>query len=221
MNYNFNDALKAKDSGNFLSPGIKNATFKGVELGKVTSQKNGNTYKTLSLKLDIEGYGEYTQNFFEPESSERTEGQYGPNASQLDHFLIIVREILEAVNPKIIEDIDSGKEELTGTFNKVVNTVKDLTDPFVGKVQVQVKLIPQNNGFASMPSYPARIDRNGNLAISTRIIGHNLTLTPRELKQIEASKNAKPTNMASKVDVKDTLEEMDKNIDAEEDDLPF
>ena len=221
MNFDFSSAVKAKDSGNFLAPGIKNATFQGVELAKVTSQKNGETYKTLALKLDIEGYGEYTQNFFEPQSSDRTEGQYGLNASPLDHFLISVREILEAVNPQIIADIDEGKVKLTGNFTQIVNTVKELTAPFIG-VELQVKLVPQNNGFASMPSFPARIDRNGNLAISTRIIGHNLTLTPRELKQIEAAKNAKPTNMASKVDVKDTLEEVNKALDSDEsDDLPF
>ena len=94
----------------------------------------------------------------------------------------------------------------------------------VGKVRVQVKFVPQSNGFVSMPSFPARITRNGDLGIATRIIGQNLTLTPSELKRIEAAQNAAPTNMASHTDVASTLDTMAENlgIDSDkEDDLPF
>ena len=93
----------------------------------------------------------------------------------------------------------------------------------VGKVRVQVKLIPQNNGFVAMPSFPARITRNGDLGIATRIIGQNLVLTSSELKRIEAAKNATPTNMASQVDTDTTLDAMAENldIDSSKDDLPF
>ena len=93
----------------------------------------------------------------------------------------------------------------------------------VGKARVQIKLIPQNNGFVSMPSFPARITRNGDLGIATRIIGQNLVLTPNELKKIEAAKNATPTNMASQADTSTTLNAMSENlgIDDDSDDLPF
>ena len=94
----------------------------------------------------------------------------------------------------------------------------------VGKARVQIKLIPQSNGFVSMPSFPARITRNGDLGIATRIIGQNLVLTPNELKKIEAAKNAVPTNMASQVDTATTLDAMAENLDIDndkEDDLPF
>jgi len=223
MNFDFSGAVKAKESGNFLSAGIKDATFQGVELSKVTSQKTQEVFLTLALKLDIEGYGEYTQNFFEPQSDERPEMQWGKTASPLDHFLITVREILEAVDPQIIKDIDEGKIKLTGSFTQVVNTVKKLTAPSIG-TKVQVKLIPQNNGFVSMPSFPARITKNGDLGIATRIIGHDLTMTAQELKRIEAAKEATPTNMASKVNVANVLSDMDETIngdDSEDTDLPF
>lgn len=223
MNFDFSGAVKAKESGNFLSAGIKDATFKGVELGKVTSQKTQEVFSTLSLKLDIAGYGEYTQNFFEPQSDKRPEMQWGVTASPLDHFLITVREIIEAVNPQTIKDIDEGNIKLAGTFTQVVNTIKKLTDPFIG-TEVQVKFIPQNNGFVSMPSFTARITKNGDLGIATRIIGHDLTMTAQELKRIEAAKNAAPTNMASKVDVANVLSDMDKSINedsGDDNDLPF
>ena len=94
----------------------------------------------------------------------------------------------------------------------------------VGKVRVQVKFIPQSNGFVSMPSYPARITRNGDLGIATRIIGQNLVLTANELKRIEAAKNATPTNMASQADTSATLDAMAENLgvdDKDDSDLPF
>lgn len=224
MNFDFSGAVKAKDGGNFLSAGIKDATFKGVEFANVTSQKTGDIFKCLSLKLDIDGYGEYIQNFFEPKSDERTEMQWGLSASPLDHFLITVREILEAVDPQIIKDIDAGTKKLTGNFKQICDAVKEYTTPGIGK-RLQVKFVPQNNGFVSMPSFPARITRNGDLGIATRIIGDNLTMTSSELKKIEAAKNAKPTNMASKANVADVLGEMaeDLGVTKEEgdDDLPF
>ena len=223
MQYNFSGAVKAKESGNALTAGIKDATFMGVEFANVTSQKTGDTFKTMALKLDVDGYGEYTQNFFEPQSDERKQMQWGPTASPLDHFLITVREILEAVDPQIIKDIDDGTKTLSGNFKQIVDAVKTFTAPMVGKARVQIKLIPQNNGFVSMPSFPARISRNGDLGIATRIIGQNLVLTPNELKKIEAAKNATPTNMASQADTSTTLNAMSENlgIDDDSDDLPF
>lgn len=104
-----------------------------------------------------------------------------------------------------------------------MNAVKTFTAPMVGKARVQVKLIPQSNGFVSMPSFPARITRNGDLGIATRIIGQNLALTPNELKRIEAAKSAAPTNMASQADTTKTLDSMSENLGLDEniDDLPF
>lgn len=221
MKYDFGSAVKAKPSGNFLSAGIKDATFKGVDFSIVKSQKTGESFNTLALKVDVDGYGEYIQNFFEPQSDERQEMQWGLSASPLDHFLISVREILEAVNPQIIEDIDKGKVKLSGTFKQIVNTVKTLTDPFIG-TSVQIKLIPQNNGFVAMPSFPARITKSGDLGISTWIIGHDLTMTPQELKKIEAAKEAAPTDMAKKNNVSDVLSDMEDNLESDStDDLPF
>lgn len=221
MKFDLSGAVKAKESGNFLSAGIKNAKFNGVEFATVTSQKSGDVFKTMALKLDVDGYGEYTQNFFEPQSDERQELQWGLSASQLDHFLITVREILEAVNPQSIKDIDEGKVKLSGTFKQVVDSVKELTTPYIG-TEVQVKFIPGNNGYVSMPSYTARITKNGDLGIATRIIGHDLTLTASEVKKIEAAQNARPTNMSSKVNVTDVLSDMDDDIKTDNtDDLPF
>lgn len=97
--------------------------------------------------------------------------------------------------------------------------MKSFTDPMIGKVKVQIKLIPQSNGFVSMPSFPARITRSGDLGIATRIIGHDLTLTTSELKRIETAQTAKPTNMAAKTD--ELIGAMGSDLEDSSSDLPF
>lgn len=96
--------------------------------------------------------------------------------------------------------------------------MKKFTADKAGKVKVQIKLLPQRDArFVSMPSFPARITRNGDLGIATRIIGHDLTLTASELKRIEAASTAKPTNMANN----DLVNAMSSDLDSKDSDLPF
>ena len=211
MKFDFTGAAEAKSGGSALTPGIKNAKFNGVEF-KTIEGKDGTEYNTLSLKLNIEGHGDYVQNFFEPESDERAEGQWGKMASQLDHFQIVVREIMEAVDPNVVEDL----KKLGGSFKKIVNSIKEFTDPYIG-TDVQVKLLPQKNGYASMPSYVARITRSGALAIATWIIGKELTLSESELKRIKSATTAAPTDMKKATEAQEVVEGMKDD----DDDLPF
>ena len=220
MKLDFAKAVEAKETGRFLSPGIKNATFEGIEFSKVTG-KDGQDYQTLLLKLDIEGYGSYTQNFFEPKTDERKDNAWGgKNASPGDDFLILVREILQALSPDTMEQIADGtlklrgKGKFDGTFRELVLAMIEVTAPFVGQ-EVQVKILPQNNGFSAIPTFIARITKNGELAIGTWVIGHDLTLDDKEKKRIETAANAKPTNMATNNVVADMKEDLDN------DDLPF
>lgn len=194
-----------KDTSNFLSAGIHNAKFNGLSLGTITSQKDGSIYNVMTLTLDIEGHGEFTQNFFEPKSSERVAGNFGLQPSQADHFMVALRQIFDALDPKIGEMIDNKNVVVAGkaidmskvtTFEQLVKLAKALTDSYVG-ASVEIKLVPQNNGFNSIPNYPARINRAGMLGIATRFIGHNLVLSQSEQKKIDAAVNSKPTNMGS------------------------
>lgn len=217
MNISFGASKGAQESGKFLSSGIHNAKFMGIGYDKVTTN-NGDEYNVMVLKLDVEGFGEFNHNFFEPTSNERQEMAWGPSASQLDHFLIAVREILEALNPQLITDLDEGKLKLDGTFRDCVKNIKKATDPYVNQ-EVQIKLLPNNKGFNSIPSFVAGISKNGNLTIRTRFIGHDLTLNDRELKMIEAAKTAAPTDMKKSSIVEDMQNSLDSDNDS--DDLPF
>ena len=54
MNFNFG-AQKVVESAGRLTAGIKDVTFMGVCFETKTSQKDGISFKTLALKLDIDG----------------------------------------------------------------------------------------------------------------------------------------------------------------------
>ena len=214
MKYDFTGAAQAQETSVRLTPGIKNATFLGIDFATVTSQKTGDTYNTLSLKLDVDGYGEYTQNFFEPQSDERTEGTYGTQPSPYDHFVITVRQLLDALDP----DVEEHLPKLSGlSFKKIVEAMKKATEGSIGK-KVQVKFIPNNTGYSAMPGFPATITRTGALGISTRFIGQNLVLTASEQKKINAANTAKPTSM----NVTSVLDGMNDTLNnKDDDDLPF
>lgn len=220
MNFNLNATTGAKEAGSVLSAGIHNATFKGISKDSING-KDGNVYDVMTLTLDVEGFGEFKHNFFEPTSSERTSSQFGENPSQIEHFLIAVRQIVDALDPKIGAGIDDGSITISGTFSQVVNKIKTLTAPYVGN-SVQIKLLPGKNGFAALPGFPARITKTGVLGIATRFIAkENLVLTDYEKKKIDAARNATPTNMAANSATNDLLDGMKSQMDDDLDDLPF
>lgn len=217
MNISFGKSKGAQESGKFLGSGIHNAIFKGIGYDKINT-KNGES-SVMVLKLDVEGFGEFKHNFFEPQSDERQEMAWGQSASQVDHFLIAVREILEALDPQLVVKLDNGELVLDGTFRNCVQNIKKATDPYLDTV-VQIKLLPQSNGFNSIPTFVAGISKTGNLTIRTRFIGQNLTLNDRELKMIEAANTATPTNMKEQ-STADKLR-ADLDLDSDDDsDLPF
>lgn len=219
MNFDMSATTGAKEGGKFLAPGIHKAKFNGLMLDSITSQKDGTVYKTMKLDLDVDGHGDYSQNFFEPKSAERTQSQFGENPSPVEHFMIALRQIFDALTPTIGEGIDNGTTKITGDFSAIVKTAMKLTAPFIG-TEVEIKLVPQSNGFAAMPGFPAKINRVGALGIATRIIGHNLVMSQSEQRKIDAANNARPTNMASNDTSIDGLGDA-LGLTDEKSDLPF
>ena len=222
MNFDLNITKGAKEAGKTLLAGIHDATFKGICENSITS-KDGTPYKVMTLILDIDGYGEFKHNFFEPTSAERSTSMFGENPSQLEHFMIAVRIILDALDTTIGDRIDSGEIKFSGTFSQMVAVIKKLTTPHINK-EVQVKLLPQNNGFAAIPGFPARISRAGILGIGNRFLGQNLVLSDAEKRKIDAVKNAAPTNMSKQTPQNskdDIISSISNDLDSDDDDLPF
>lgn len=223
MKFNIGDALGAKETGKFLSPGIKDAVFEGLEFETGTG-KDGNSYQAMLFKVTVEGYGLYTQKFFEPKDDERKDNPWGgKNASPADNFMILIREILETLNPEIMEQLSDGtlklrgKGKFNGTFRELILAMIEVTAPFVGE-KIQIKVLPQSNGFSAIPVFIARITRTNELAIGSWVIGHELTLDDREKKLIDNASNARPTNMATNAAVADMKADLAADDDS---DLPF
>lgn len=211
----------AKEGGLRITAGIHKAKFVEIKKDVITSQAKNENYNVMTLVLDVVNYGNYSQNFFEPTSSERPQLQWGVGASQVDHFLIAVRQILDALNPEIGEKIDKGVIKLTGSFVKIVDILAKETAKYAG-TEVEIKLVPKSNGYCSMPTYVARIAKDGTLGISTKMIGHTLVLTPNEKKAIDNAATAKPTDM-KKNDSSELLDNMRSSLNESTalDDLPF
>ena len=196
MNFDLSTAASIVEGGKFLSPGIHKVKFKGINLDKITSQNTGETYNTMVLNLDVENYGDFKHNFFEPTSEERKENAFGGlNPSQADHFMVAIKQIIDALDPELFNkimtegvEVKGKKVKLTGTFNQIVNLIKYLTDPYID-TEVECKFIPQSNGFSSIPNFPAKISRTGAVSYSTKFIGHNLVLNQSEEKKITAAAN--------------------------------
>lgn len=116
--------------------------------------------------------------------------------------MIAVRQIIDALDSKIGEAIDNDNVVVKDkhvdvkklNFDQLVKLIAILTEHCKG-TEVEIKLVPQSNGFADIPGFPAKINRNGALGIATRFIGHDLVMNQSEQKKIEAAKNARPTNM--------------------------
>lgn len=144
--------------------------------------------------------------------------------------MVSVRQILDALDPSLGKSIDDDDVQVKGKkvniknldFKQLVALVKILTDPFIG-TELEIKLIPGNNGFTDIPGFPARITRNGVLGISTRFIGHDLVLNQSEQRKIDAAANARPTNMTKTEtgSVEGLADALGIDMGSSDSDLPF
>lgn len=221
MNISMGAAANLKESGKFLSYGIKDVTFKGIEK-RTVGKEGGQQWTTLAVLYDVDGYGEYIQNLFEPQSTERTEGLNGrENPSPVEHFIVSLRQIFDAVAPQVSRDMDAGTVQIGGKFEDIIKQATKLTANSIG-TKTQLKFLPGRNGFAQIPAFPARIDTSGNLMHGTRFIGADLTISAYEKTSIDkanATRQAGPTNMRANESKNDTMSGMANDID--DDDLPF
>lgn len=232
LKFDISATKNATEAGNRLVAGIHKAKFLNVERGTLET-KDGEAADVVKLNLDVEGYGPYSQNFFIPsrdEDAQRTEGMYGDNPSRVEHFLIAMSEIISAVAPEASDAISKGNPimvddeeiKMSGvSIAQFINGLKKIVNPHEG-AEVDIKLLPQSNGFVSLPSFCARVTKRGDLGIQTTFIGHDLTLSPAEVRRIEAAKNARPTNMASSNKGSEMINALRDDLKGDEDsDLPF
>lgn len=197
----------------YLRAGIHNVIFKGI------SKIDG--MDSMELRFEaVDGSGVHNERIFAPRTDERSVGQYGENPSEAEQFMCKVKQVIDALDPKLSKQIDEKGDAFNAPdFTSFVNLLKAYLDKAVGTT-TQIKLLPTTGNFVGFPGFPARINRDGNLYMTTLFIGNNLTLTPKEATLVSTVKTAKPTEMKSELaDLADEVDDLP--MTPKEDDFPF
>lgn len=202
-------------SSNFLGAGIHKVIFKGIDKAE--------NYNALELRFEaVDGSGVHNERIFEPRSDERTESQYGPNPSEAEQFMCKVKQVIDALDPNLGKKIETeGDKFQAPSFDGFIALIKKYLDKVVG-TETSIKLVPTTGNFVGFPGFIARLNKDGNLYMNNRIIGDDLVLTAKEVKQIENQKTAKPTNMRKMDDeLADLKDDFPVDSSDNEDDFPF
>lgn len=216
--------VQVRKSGQYLQAGIHTVKFVGVE-------KN-DSYSAIDFSFENEN-GTHTERLFEPQSNVRQANRFNSaveDPSQAEQFMCKLMQIIEVLNPEFHAKMKADPKKYSApSFDKLIELVKMILEPKIG-TETQIKLLP-NGRFVGFPGFPARIDRNGNLYLSTSFIGSDLTLTAYEKNQIDKALTAKPTKMETfdlggnneLLGMSDELGDVaeEKTADSEDDGLPF
>ena len=189
--------------GSSKSPRLKaNEIHRDVCLKEVKAEdiigKDGTKYETIYLRFENEN-GMYEHRFFPPTATESfADGQFGKQATDLTQFRYTIQHLVEALNPNLYDQIKKGKKFVLKTWKDMRLWV---TNSLSGGIEIpmELKLIADNKGYATIPKYPVGVTKTGEPYMKTRFIGTGLMFTKYELQNIEAQKkasDAKPSPMS-------------------------
>lgn len=217
--FNMGGVMNAKVvSNNFLRAGIHNVIFKGID--------KADGFSAIELRFEaVDGSGVHNERIFEPRSEERTQSQYGTNPSEAEQFMCKIKQVIDALDPELARNIESNGNKFTApNFDGFITLLKKYLDKKVG-TQVQIKLVPTSGNYVGFPGFIARLNKDGAIYMTTKVIGQDLVLTAKEKTAIEAAANAKPTDMRQRSneldDLRDDFAPAKENTTEEDDDLPF
>lgn len=204
-------------SNNFLRAGIHNVIFKGID--------KADRFSAIELRFEaVDGSGVHNERIFEPRSEERTQSQYGTNPSEAEQFMCKIKQVIDALDPELARKIETESDKFADSnFDAFIVLLKKYLDKKVG-TQTQIKLIPTSGNFVGFPGYIARLNKDGGIYMTTKVIGNDLVLTAKEKTAIDAAANAKPTDMRQRNDELDDLRQdfaIKDNVAGEDEEMPF
>ncbi len=201
MNFNFNETAGISQSNNrkqLEGNKIHDVTFDGCEARDIQGvQDPSKTYHVLDIKFsNDEGY--FTHTMWEPRDSdmEDTQGSFGPTPSNVKSMMLLLKHLIDAVNPELGKQIDNKEKTLNSTsWDQLRQTVVKATEPGIG-TKTKIKLITrkskENNTTSAFPSYIASYSRTGQLYLRTNFIGDKIFFTNKELEAMKKQVTAKP-----------------------------
>lgn len=168
---------------------IHDVVFDGCEARNFKG-KDGSEKKVITVKFKNDE-GMFTHTIWEPLASngDFTDKQDPfPSPSVIKHIMTFVKHLVEAVNPKAVNDLNTK----TASWDAFRHLVVDITTPGIG-VPTKIKLLVDKKGNTDFPRYFLGYTKDGELFMRTKFIGNNLKFTDKEIAAIKAAETAAPS----------------------------
>lgn len=204
---------------------IHDVTFKGVDISDVKKKDGSATFRTIKFKFEGAEGATYEHAIFEPTArdTERTVSTFQSktegtpieieNPSSWEQSSLLIKAIIDVVVPATAKKIDAGEITIGGeNWDDFRKNIKAMLDPGIG-AKTKIKLVKNNQGFATFPGYFASISKEKQLYIRNRFIGTGLKFEDFEVRRMKNAAAA-PTKMDS-IDLEISNEEVidDLNFD--------
>lgn len=191
-----------------LGNNIYTVKFDGCEIKDIQGVKDPTAlYKVLSLKFSNDE-GSYDHTVFEPKGDDykRTDKEFTnkngniekiPQASNVESLMLFLKHIIDAVNPTVAKQIDSGEKKLGAkSWDELRNLISNILNAGKG-AQTKIKLLKNKAGEAIFPGFFTAVNRDGKAYIRNNFVGEKVAFTAYEIDRIKNENTAKPTDAAT------------------------
>lgn len=224
MNFGSLATTQATSGNKRLKPwDIYPVKFKGVEIREITGKKDPSmTYKILTTKFEGEN-GYYNEDtFFPTEASAKRntyknkEGHEKEMPSGFEQTMTYIAQLAGVLNPDGFKKMQAASSKFK-SFDDVCKALDTILKPKIG-TDCFIKIIGRNRDGRVQPAIPniTALNKDGEVFTSDNFISLKkeiLGFTEYEEAQMQAFKNAKPTNMPVSESVNSTAHQGSEDND--------
>lgn len=206
MNFGSLATVQATSGSKRLKPwDIYPVKFKGIDVREITGKKDPTmTYKILTTRFEGEN-GYYNEDtFFPTEASAKRntyknkEGHEKEMPSGFEQTMTYIAQLAGVLNPEGFKKMQAASSKFK-SFDDVYKALTTILTPKIG-TECFIKLIGRNRDGRVQPTFPniTALNKDGEVFTSDNFISLKkeiLGFTEYEEAQMQAFKNAKPTNM--------------------------
>ena len=224
MNFGSLATTQATSGNKRLKPwDIYPVKFKGVEIREITGKKDPSmTYKILTTKFEGEN-GYYNEDTFFPTevSAKRNtyknkEGHEKEMPSGFEQTMTYIAQLAGVLNPDGFKKMQTASSKFK-SFDDVCKALDTILKPKIG-TDCFIKIVGRNRDGRVQPAIPniTALNKDGEVFTSDNFISLKkeiLGFTEYEEAQMQAFKNAKPTNMPVSESVNSTAHQGSEDND--------
>lgn len=224
MNFGSLATTQATSGNKRLKPwDIYPVKFKGVEIREITGKKDPSmTYKILTTKFEGEN-GYYNEDtFFPTEASAKRntyknkEGHEKEMPSGFEQTMTYIAQLAGVLNPEGFKKMQAASSKFK-SFDDVCKALDTILKPKIG-TDCFIKIVGRNRDGRVQPAIPniTALNKDGEVFTSDNFISLKkeiLGFTEYEEAQMQAFKNAKPTNMPVSESVNSTAHQGSEDND--------